>query len=145
MPKATQQREHILVDEETLRELRGLERWGDVKVWISVDQEPPSPAPSRLQDLIDTTLAALSSNREVSIREIPPQLTTTDAAQLLAISRPTLMKLIEAGEVAAVKVGTHTRVRREDVLALRDRKARARRRAFDELREMNLDDETTTC
>jgi excisionase family DNA binding protein len=52
--------------------------------------------------------------------------TTTEAATMLGLSRPTLMKLIESGEIAHVKVGTHHRIPAQAVLEFQ-RARRARR------------------
>jgi len=76
---------------------------------------------------------------DVTLRAMPDELTTTTAASLLGVSRPTLMKLIESKELPATKVGSHHRLRAQDVLALRDKREKARRAAFDELREMELE------
>ena len=38
---------------------------------------------------------------------VKEQFTTTEAARMLGISRPTLMKLIDAGDISSVKVATH--------------------------------------
>ena len=65
---------------------------------------------------------------------IPSELTTTTAAGMLGISRPTLMKLVHAGEIPAHKVGSHTRINADDVLAYREQIRNRQRAAFDELR-----------
>ncbi|MFZ1411683.1 MAG: helix-turn-helix domain-containing protein [Micropruina sp.] len=41
---------------------------------------------------------------------VKEQFTTTEAAKMLGISRTTLMKLIEAGEIDSVKVASHHRI-----------------------------------
>lgn len=56
---------------------------------------------------------------------------------MLGISRPTLMKLVAEGKLAAHKVGTHTRVLTTDVSEFREVQREAQRRAFDELRELD--------
>lgn len=59
----------------------------------------------------------------VPIKEI---FTTTEAATMLGLSRPTLMKLVESGEVEHAKVGTHHRIPAQAILDFQ-RARRARR------------------
>ncbi len=75
----------------------------------------------------------------VTMRAMPEELTTSTAAGILGISRPTLMKLIVSNELPSTKVGSHHRLSVHDVLALRDKREQARRTAFDELRELDVD------
>lgn len=70
----------------------------------------------------------------VTIGSVPNEVTTTTAADMLDISRPTLMKLIRAGEIPAPKIGTHTRLKSSDVIGYRERKRGAQQAAFDDLR-----------
>ena len=63
--------------------------------------------------------------------------TTTEAATLLGISRATLMKLIDAGEIEAVKVGTHHRVAADELLAFKREREVSRRRAAEALTEFS--------
>lgn len=70
----------------------------------------------------------------LSVSSIPDELTTTSAAMLLGVSRPTLMKLIDSGELLSWRVGSHNRLRLEEVLALKAKRRAAQRAALDELR-----------
>lgn len=60
----------------------------------------------------DKVLALLEAENTLGAVVVPvrEQFTTTEAAKLLGISRPTLMKLIEAGEIDSVKVASHHRI-----------------------------------
>lgn len=68
----------------------------------------------------------------VPVRE---EYTTTEAASMLGISRASLMKLIESGEIDAIKVGTHHRVPVEELLAYQRARQVSRERASENLRE----------
>jgi excisionase family DNA binding protein len=63
--------------------------------------------------------------------------TTTESAALLGISRSTLMKLIESGDIEAVKVGTHHRVPADELLAYQRARQVSRDRASELLTEFS--------
>ena len=63
-------------------------------------------------------------------------LTTQEAADMLGISRPTLVRLLESGRIPFEKVSRHRRVLLADVL---DYQQRQRRRASEALADMVAD------
>ena len=71
---------------------------------------------------------------QVKISRVPEELTSTVAAELLGVSRPTLMKWAKEGKIATHKRGTHSRFKREDVLQLKRQRAEERMKAFQEWR-----------
>ncbi|WP_311523690.1 helix-turn-helix domain-containing protein [uncultured Corynebacterium sp.] len=88
-----------------------------------------------------TVLAALQSiieNGEVAIMRMPAELTSTSAAEILGVSRPTLMKWAKEGKVDSFKVGTHTRFNRGDILALRRALVKEQDDALEKLRSFEL-------
>lgn len=77
--------------------------------------------PEGIYALLVSIVDNLKAGNGVSVIPIHAELTTVEAAQLLNVSRPFLIKQIEAGVLAHHMVGTHRRLRLADVLAYRDR------------------------
>jgi len=72
----------------------------------------------------------------VTIGSIPDEVTTTVAARMLNMSRPSLMKLGRDGQIPSHKVGSHTRLHSKGVLAFRRAQLKRQSEAFDELRAL---------
>lgn len=94
---------------------------------LSAGDAQAQPLPEEIADLLGQVLAAVASGRTLTISAIPEELTTSSAAALLGVSRPTLMKMIDAEQLPTHRVGSHVRLRTSDVIkAKRDRRARER-------------------
>lgn len=95
------------------------------------DQSTPHVRiPAAALPLIVDMLAELGQGHGVGITPIHAELTTQAAADLLNVSRPFLIKLLERGELPFHRVGTHRRVRYADVIAYRARVEVKRQRAL---------------
>lgn len=70
---------------------------------------------------IDAILADVVPKRRDRAPVLDQVLSTSQAAVLLGVSRPTLVAWLEAGRIPYHQVGTHRRVHRSDVLEYRDR------------------------
>ncbi|MGH9759257.1 MAG: helix-turn-helix domain-containing protein, partial [Blastocatellia bacterium] len=91
------------------------------------------PLPATAAKLLVKILSEIAKGNTVTILPLKPELTTQEAAELLSMSRPHLIKLLDRGELPFHRVGTHRRIRLSDVLAYK-RKALEERKAI--LREM---------
>jgi len=83
--------------------------------------------------LLQTILDEVAQGHAVQLVPLHAELRTQEAADLLGVSRPHLVKLLEEGAVPHWKVGTQRRVRLQDVLAYRDQRDAGRQQAMQEL------------
>ncbi len=89
---------------------------------------PPSAVP-----LIRALLKELGAGRGVTVIADDAEITTQQAAELLGVSRPYLVGLIDKGVLPARKVGPRRRLLIADVLAYRAETKAKRREALREL------------
>ena len=97
---------------------------------------PEGPAivlPVAALEVLARTVAAMRAGRAITVAPLAQRLTTQEAADLLGVSRPTLVKLLDRGEIPYERPGRHRRVHLVDVLDYQDRCRQARGSALDEL------------
>lgn len=87
---------------------------------------------SALRLLVDI-LSELADGNAVKVVPVHAELTTQEAADLLNVSRPHLIKLLETGELRHHKTGKHRRVRFDELMRYKARRVEASERAMAEL------------
>ncbi|APU17383.1 MULTISPECIES: helix-turn-helix domain-containing protein [Actinoalloteichus] len=98
--------------------------------------------PADLHGVLRDTVAALSAGLAVTIAPRHAVLTTQQAADLLHISRPTLIKLLEEEKIPYTRPGRHRRIRLADVLEYEEGTRQARRETLGELTHTASEDGT---
>ena len=86
--------------------------------------------PASVSQLLTHLVHELASGNAVTIAPTRTELTTQQAADLLNVSRPYLVRLLEAKEIPSGKVGTHRRVLLTDVLDYKQHRDERRERVL---------------
>ena len=95
--------------------------------------------PEVVRGVLQNVLGHFAAGRAVQVAAVETDLTTNEAARLLGVSRPYLIKLLDQKQIPHFKVNRHRRVRLEDLMAHRDRQHTERRRTLDELHRRTED------
>jgi excisionase family DNA binding protein len=95
-------------------------------------RHPLTPA---IADVLARAARALADGQGVTVMPRHRQLTTQEAADLLNISRPTLVKLLETGDIPYEMRGRHRRIRLDDVLEYQDRMSSRRHETLQGIRQ----------
>jgi excisionase family DNA binding protein len=98
---------------------------------MDADHDEPIELPAGAVTLLLDILGAMASGQGVTIIPEDAELTTVQAADILHVSRPFLIKLLDEGQIPYRRVGKHRRIRMEDVMNYK--------RAIDQQRESVLD------
>ena len=75
--------------------------------------------PRHALELLRNILTEMAQGNSVTIMPVHAEVTTQEAANLLNVSRPHLVKLLEKGAIPFSRVGTHRRIRLQDVMEYR--------------------------
>ena len=89
--------------------------------------------PAGAVKLLQAILEDMASGRAVTIVPQNAELTTQQAADFLNVSRPFLVQLLEQKKLPFRLVGTHRRIRFEDVLRFKESTDAERRKVLDQL------------
>ena len=117
------------------------ERSARTLIWVMGRETPEQPSAEILASLVDSLAGAIErttmllfSGKQVRIVEDDEAMTTQMAADLLNVSRPHLVKLLETGQIAQLpKAGRHRRVARAAVLKYKRARDAQRESALKEL------------
>jgi excisionase family DNA binding protein len=122
--------------------IRHLSRTKGRLVVVDPANEQVAEAAPELVDLFARLLTDVAKNRPMLVMPIDDELTTVQAADFLNVSRPYVIKLIDNGELPCHMVGSHRRIRLDDLVvlkkAMRAKSEQARQELADLSQELDM-------
>jgi excisionase family DNA binding protein len=89
--------------------------------------------PEPIYRLLRQVAEALRLGQGVVVMPLHSLLTTNEAAEILNVSRPHLIKQLDAGAIPFERVGTHRRIRLSELLDYKEQRDADRREALEAL------------
>ena len=122
-----------LAQESSRRLSRFAKRNRPLRVAPQVNGAEPIELPASAVRLLFRLLTDMAAGHAVMLIPVHAELTTQQAADMLAVSRPFIIKQVEEGKLPHRKVGTHRRIMFKDLMDYKRRMDADRRKALDEL------------
>lgn len=131
--------------EEAKRSSRTLSKYADVdRVQLSLrgsnGESDDLVLPGHVLQILLDVLSEMSQGNAISLIPYHQEISTQEAANLLNVSRPFLVRLLEEGKIPFRKVGAHRRVKLQDLLAYKEKTDEQRNQALDELTQLSQDE-----
>jgi excisionase family DNA binding protein len=120
-----------------IRDLRRLIQRGEARLVGPDGREIAIPEP--VHELLLMILKDLQAGKAISVVPEHQQLTTQRAANILGVSRPFLVKLVENGDVPFHMVGSHRRIYLRDLLDYKRRRDAARHGAINDMARSEME------
>ncbi len=98
-----------------------------------LDDAPLLRLPPKVLRLFADMLGSLAQGKAVAIMPKELDITTQEAAMFLNVSRPFLVRLLEEGKIPFHKVGTHRRMRFEDIVKYKEGRQKISKDALQKL------------
>lgn len=93
--------------------------------------------PYEILSMLKTMVETLNKGGSLTIIPMNKELTTQQAADILNVSRPYFIKLLENGEIPFTKIGKHRRISMLDLIEYKNKRDEDRKEALDELSELS--------
>lgn len=92
--------------------------------------------PEPVMDLLLQVVRSVAAGEGITVVPRHRMLTTQEAAEFLGISRPTLVRRLESGEIAFQRYGRHRKVRLQDLVEFQERSRKERSDALGRMTEL---------
>lgn len=133
MSATTHLSDRITLDEQAVSQAKNARSSG-LSLVLRDQQGTVHEIPEELRRILHKALESIDRNEGVRIGRVPEELTSTTAADILGVSRPTLLRWAADGLISSHKVGSHARFTRADVFQLKSQRDAERRASFAALR-----------
>ena len=125
---------------QSLKTLRRKKLKRKSKIRLKIDEGEEIIIPNKAFDFLKQFLESMSEGDPVSLLANDEELTTQEAANILKVSRPHLIKLLETGKIPFLKVGTHRRILLKDIQIYREELLKEQSKYLDELSQLAQED-----
>jgi excisionase family DNA binding protein len=134
-PVAPSEKDSALAKESSrqLAPLLGTKKELTLQVLKEGTPSEPVLVPMAAVRLLVHILTEMAQGNAVTLMPIHAELSTQEAADLLSVSRPFLVKLLDEGKIPSRKVGTHRRVLFSDLAAYKKQSDKERLKALEDL------------
>lgn len=114
---------------------RYVEKGRTLHLKIAEEGEPAEllALPSSVLPFLRDALEAVSNGTSVTLLSEEEELTTSQAAEILGVSRPFLVKLLEGGELSYRIVGSHRRLTVGEVMSYKEKTKKKRKEVLEQL------------
>ena len=127
-------KETTIAHESSIALARHIRKGEVLKIRVVGDQEEEIILlPASVVTLLLGMLRMKANGLSMALTPLHSELTTSQAADIINVSRPYLIKLLDSGDIPYHKVGSHRRIRREDIMAYKQKLRRDRAAILDEL------------
>ena len=99
----------------------------DIPYKLVSDSGESVDLPDEMVSVIGDVAREMSRGYEVAVLSRQRAVTTQEAADILGVSRPYVVKLLESGQMPFHHAGTHRRVELQDVLDYKEKRDQVRR------------------
>ncbi len=93
--------------------------------------------PESVYSVLRQVVHAMASGKTITLAPHNRELTTQQAADILNVSRPFLIKLLEEEQIPYIKVGKHRRIRYQDLMKYKEVRDQKRSQLLDQLTQMS--------
>lgn len=124
-----------------LRKILANHMAGKTRLRVVLDDNKPADITLTpgLSALLMDLLRLVAKGDAVTLVPVSQQLTTQQAADILNVSRPYLISLIDRGEIPCQKTGRHRRIKADDLFVYKKRRDESRAAALDALLEADAE------